>query len=365
MTGKLSLRLLLILLWIPCGSFSQGIFLDRSDPLKPILSVEITAADSNIVRTLVNENNVSKVFALYLIKNNKRLSVPVTGKYALNGKVLKYVPLSELGAGLEFEGEYTANGDTSFVHYLTPVAAEIDVPLPELEQIFPRSVDIPCNQLYFHIRFSQPMFPNKMAWQVVKIYDEDQEEIPKMWRERSYWLDSNRVLVLMIHPGRVKRGIGLDVPFKEEQEYVFLIDGELSDAFGRCVKMYSKTKFFASKDDYEIPKVNHKEVLVPARGTEDPLSIQFSEAMDYASIIDGVTITDEQGKLVKGNFWPLDNDATIEFFPGQEWIPGTYTITYGKIVADLAGNRLNRPFEMTSAEEVLKDEPIVFHFQIK
>ncbi len=365
MTGKFAnFFLFCALISIPCGVFSQGIFIDLSSPLLPVASVEVSPSDTERVRSYISNNTIHKYFRLLLVKDGKKLGVPVSGIYLLDDLTLLYHPMSPLGEGLQFEIDCTLEGEPNTGTFSTPSISVDDTPFSEVEQIFPRSTDIPCNELYFHVRFTQPMFPDPLAWKVVKVYD-DGEVIPKIWRERSYWLDSNRVLVLMIHPGRVKRGIGLDVPFVEGKSYYISVSGALKDQLGRDTRLDTETEFFATPDDYNIPKVLHKKTKVPLSGTDSPLQLIFSEAMDYASIIDGAQITDTAGDPVKGYFWPLDDDATFEFFPEAEWSPGDYQITLGKVVSDLAGNRLNRPFEMSAVEDKTKDKPISFPFRIK
>lgn len=360
-------KILIVLLLIPCGCFSQGIIVDDSSPLLPIIYIGIAPADTGLVSKTIENNTVNKLFGLHLVKQGIPMDIAVAGKYFLDGTTLFWYPMNALGEGLQFDAISTISGDTLSRKIETPQLEASDFPISEAEAFFPYSLhdSLPCNQLYFHVRFSQPMFPDRLAYRVASIWDETKNEfIPKLWRERSYWIDSNRVLVLMIHPGRVKRGIGLDLPFVAGNFYEFFVSGELTDHMGRPVKIDPyQQDFKAATADYTIPKIRFKQFIIPEVGDINTLVMIFSEEMDYASIVDGVTIHDEKGQRVDG--WFSAGDPEITFDPYVPWTPGKYTITFDKIVADLAGNRLNRLFEMSASEDVLKDEPVVWEFKIK
>ena len=348
---------------VPCGVFSQGtFFVNDADSYRPIIVVK--ASPGNVHSAQISGGTASNSLAMYLVKNGTPSNVPVSCTYRMANDSLIMKPIAKLGEGLEFIIRYKTGNDTLEQQYFTPVQTPVFSTPTEVETVFPLTDSIPKNVLFFHLRFTQPMQASKLAFQNVGIYDENGKKFERLWRERSYWLDDNKLLVIMVHPGRVKRGIDLEIPYEVGKEYEFRVDGAFTDIYGKTVQQDFRKKFVVIEPDYEIPTVAFDRFVVQSSQTEQKIDLYFNDKMDHASIIDGVKILDPDGSEVEG-LMTYVTDSHYEFVPMYDWKKGKYQIVFGEIVCDLAANRLNRLFEMDKSEEVLKDKDVIWEFEIK
>ncbi len=358
-------RLLTFLMLVPCEIFSQGtFFINEDSPLKPEISVDFDEGQDSTFKDKVSSGEIKKQFAIYLVREGKRSRIPVSSKYSVAARLVTLRPIGKLGEGLEFQLFYIDGTDTITQQYFTPKKESSNLEESIITEIFPLSDSIPRNILYFHMRFNNSMQPDKLAFERVGIYDDNGNKFERLWRERSYWLDDNKLLVIMVHPGRVKRGIDLEIPYEDGKDYEFRVSGEFMDVYGHPVKQSLTKKFHVIEEDYEIPIIDYDNFEVPEVGTENGLRITFKDPMDHASIVEGVWIKDSEGTQVDGRFL-YQSDSDFSFIPDSKWKAGRYELIFDKIVSDLAANRLNRPFEMDDPSEVYEDKPVVWQFVIK
>ena len=65
-----------------------------------------------------------------------------------------------------------------------------------------------------------------------------------------------------------------------------------------------------------------------------------------------LSVIDPSGKKVLGRVELGYGEMSWAFFPEQPWRPGDYRLAIGSLLEDLAGNRINRPFEVDIFERV-------------
>jgi len=349
----IQMKALILTLLCPLGVWAQDIQIDNSDPFQPVIHIE------NIYDGKLQTDSLDQVFKDQLtftqIIGGKPAPVAVSGKYENIDGDLTFKPLTALGAGLEFEIRYKSETQK----YQTPKPLNADAPLTYVESVFPASVEIPRNILFFHVQFSNTMLHDINGYENVRILDPSGKEIPTVWRQRSYWLEDQKILVLMVHPGKVKRGIDMEIPFQIGKTYTLEVLPEMQDVYGRAMAKPYTHQFTIIAEDYEMPKVLFDLIKLPKANSRKTLIIPFSEGMDHSSIVDGVKIYTSEGEQVKGMFTWNETDQTFGFVPDEKWVSGEYQIVFEKKVCDFANNRLNRPFEMKAKEEVLKDQQVV------
>jgi hypothetical protein len=177
-------------------------------------------------------------FAIFLLDSGKPVSYPVACTSRIEGDNIVIEPVFELVRGLTFEFRLYNDKDTLRTIFNT-------LPLDQggaitVQQVFPLTEKIPSNILMFHIVFSEPMQPDITAFRKVFIYDEQGKQKDRVWREKSNWSADGRHLVLMIHPGRIKRGIQYhdkDEPlFEPGKRYRLVIAESLMGMHNRLVR---------------------------------------------------------------------------------------------------------------------------------
>lgn len=344
--------LIFFALFFSCKQQKKEIYFDATNPVKPIITSKIPSSLLHSLKTNNNEVDVKKasnILSLYIIINDTVATNKIFGNYILKDDSLQFIPYFNLGYNLNFEAQLCIDGDTIKKRFSTPQAPVVTALPVQAIQIFPLTNKIPSNILLFHAIFSAPMNEDRMAFDKVQVLDETGKIKPKVWKEKSYWLDSAKHLVLMIHPGRIKRGIDylkeLGPVFEPGKKYTILLTTELKDQYGRPLQKEYRKTFTIIPPDRAIPKLLQTNFKKPKLNTQDPLQFCFSEPMDYGLVCTEIKVFNAHNQLVEGKFYPV-NDMAWNFIPKQTWKNEQYTVEFNATIADLASNHLNRPFEV-------------------
>ena len=322
--------------------------------MRPTITVNITDEKAKVVAGDVA--GASSILSLYMIINDTPAGVPVSGGYLLKDAELSFTPTYTLGYSKQFEVQYKVGGQLVAKRFTMP-SKPTPGAVASVVTAYPMSDTIPYNTLFFHVRFSEPMLDDKDAYKHVKIFDENGVERERPWRQKSFWLDSNKLLVLMIHPGRVKTGIHYESPlFDSGKNYTIKIETGIKDANGQTLRAGYTQQYFVNGEDRICPKADIDRKLLPQAQTREPIFLSFSENMDHASVTDGTIIYDQAGKPVPCIVSAVDNDRNYQVIPIQNWQKGKYTLVLKSAVYDVAANRIRRLFETTNIKEMETDK---------
>ncbi|OSZ77997.1 hypothetical protein CAP35_06930 [Chitinophagaceae bacterium IBVUCB1] len=332
--------------------------------MHPTITVSIT--DEKAKMLAVDVTMASNILSLYMIINDTPASVPVSGSYLLKDSELSFSPRYTLGNSTVFEIQYQGGGEIMTKRFTTPSKPNPNA-LATVVTTYPLSDTIPYNTLFFHVRFSESMLDDKYAYKHVKVYDENGVERERPWRQKSFWLDSNKLLVLMIHPGRVKTGIHYESPlFDSGKHYTIKIEQEIKDKNVQKLRAEYTRQYFVNGEDRICPKVEMVHKVLPHAQTKEPIILSFSESMDHASVTEGTMIYDGAGKPMPCIVRATANDSDYQVIPIQNWRKGRYTFVLKSSVYDVAANRIRRPFETTNIKEMETDKlNTTFTFRIK
>lgn len=330
---------------------------------KPEISIQIAGSMAATLRSQHTINGGS-VLRLHLVSHDTVNNLPVYGSYRLIGKCLTFTPLYDLGESLTYEIQYIIGRHLLSKRFTVP-GQEKKTGSCEIS-FFPSTDTIPQNILFFHARFSTPMHWDNKGFVHFNILDEKGVVIENVWRQKSYWLDSGRLLLLMIHPGRVKSGIHYIGPvFEVGKSYTIKIDDSMQDADNNAVQIVGSKQYFISPEDRISPKIKYVTNAV-SRNTKDPIEIHFTESMDYASTISNIKIYGAGNNYLASEVVLKNADSVVCISPGRKWKHGTYKIVLQPAVSDIAANRINRLFEITDIKEKKKDTIYVIkHFEVK
>lgn len=347
------------------GSQAQtnGLFIDSSDQLHPIISIELPA---ETLRTVEKQEDYRSLLAFFLVRASGISTIPVSGRYTKGVDQIHFEPLTDLGNDLLFSIRHvTKTGDKAQTSYRTPKAVLLHKNPPEVLQIYPASEVLPENILCFHVLFDRPMVEDPGAYEKARIFS-DGKEVPFVWKHAAYWTHGGRLLVLMVHPGRVKRGISyLGKAFEAGRSYTLVIEQEIKDPQGRMLTQSIRKEFSIGKADHKIPKIKKAKMVFPEAADLAPIQLTFSEAMDFACMVEGLQVLDASDNLLPVSIAPL-NDQVYEVTPLKAWPPGTYRLVLTPVVGDLCGNRFNRKFETTQKPSArLLNTSQIFEFVVE
>lgn len=286
---------------------------------------------------------------------------PLGGSYRVDAGTLVFQPRYPLQPGLHYRavlrgaGNHTPPAEviTKTFAIAKPEAAASTV----VEQVYPSTNRVPENQLKFYLHFSAPMSRGE-AYRRIHLLDSAGQPIPLPFLEidQELWDREGRRLTLLFDPGRVKRDLlpnrEAGSPLREGESYTLVVDREWLDAAGNPLRQEFRKPFQAGAPDYDPPSTQNWKVTAPAAQSTDALVIQFPEPLDYALLSRVIQVTTPTGDPVEGSI-ELDREETRwQFRPREPWRKGDYVLEVATLLEDLAGNSLDRPFEVDVFEKV-------------
>jgi hypothetical protein len=217
-------------------------------------------------------------------------------------------------------------------------------------KIYPTADVLPANHLKFYVYFSQPMRGGKDIFSQIEILDRDGNAIPDAWLADELWDETGQVLIIYIHPGRIKWGLVLrDVlgpVLRPDHEYSFVVRGDMVDANGHKLGKDVAKKFRTSAEDRQRVNLGAWQVQPPKAGTLQPLSVSFRKSLDHKSLERFLAIRDGQGSSVAGRIATGKDEISWSFTPAQPWKNEDYHLLVNGRLEDVAGNTPLRPFDL-------------------
>jgi hypothetical protein len=303
--------------------------------------------------------------SLHLLRDRDTADVAVAAAYSARAGGLEMTLLTELDYGAAYVLKWQSVSGSHAVIYRTP-SRPVSKPAALLAR-YPQVDTVPANLLLMQFRFDAPMRPDPEVWTRIHIREDrdDAAEIPFAWRQRCFWLDSNRVLQLMIHPGRVKTGIHYGGPLLiAGRSYRIDIDSGFVDAHGNVLGPLPVQRLTAAPEDRTMPVVEVVTIALAAASLA-PVAIRFSERMDYSGALTGIRIIDSKG--ADRSFEPrLSADGrTISLYPERPWEAGRYRLELNAELRDSGANTLRRMFEVRNLKAAAKDRvPLTYELSV-
>ena len=97
------------------------------------------------------------------------------------------------------------------------------------------------------------------------------------------------------------------------------------------------------------PDPKNWRVTPPRAGTSDPLVIYFPKPLDYALLQHEIEVTGVTGKVAVAR-----DETEWRFTPDGPWKAGDYTIVIRTTLEDLAGNHINRAFDVDTFDPITR-----------
>ena len=89
---------------------------------------------------------------------------------------------------------------------------------------------------------------------------------------------------------------------------------------------------------------------MPKRETADSFVVEFPKPLDRALLEHELDIADSNGHSIRGTAQIDHEEMRWSFVPENPWKAGRYTLRVGSLLADLAGNMVDRPFEIDALD---------------
>jgi hypothetical protein len=357
----------LLLLLLPGGTPSDAV---RVAPRDNGTSIEVTAtlpaklADKLPAGKLSQEDGQNWL-RLHLVNNGKE-GPAIFGSYQRKGNQLLFVPTYPLQPDYLYRVRF-APPDAPPVTVDYKVPPRPPRPPAEIVKLLPTDDVLPANHLRFYIYFSQPMRGGSEIFEQIRLLDADGKEVSDPWLHDELWNDDSTMLILYIHPGRIKWGVLLRLlmgPVLEpDRQYTLVISGDLMDGDGRKLGKEFRKKFSTTAEDRKRIELTSWKVKAPKAGTTNPVTIDFPKAIDHLGLERFLTVTDAKGNKVAGKVEVTRGERSWRFHPAQAWTAQEYAISVDERLEDVAGNTPAQPFDVDADAPVLAPQRLTLTFR--
>lgn len=304
---------------------------------------------------------------------------PIVGTYRIEASELIFQPRFPLEPGLGYRVTFNPAWPPDAGPLHTDLTATFRIPKPDadptthVQQVYP-SIDIlPENQLKFYLHFSAPMSRGEV-YRWIHLLDETGQPVvlPFLELGEELWDYDGKRLTLLFDPGRIKRGVRpleeVGPAIEAGKRYTLVIERNWRDAEGRPLTEGYEKSFSVSAPDRTSPGIQSWHLAPPREGSTDPLIVEFPEPLDQALLLHVLEVTDSDGNRIEGSIRIDRWETRWQFTPQQPWSAGDYHLEIETILEDLAGNRVDRLFEVDvfeRIEEQVTRETVTLAFKVR
>ena len=278
------------------------------------------------------------------------------GQYRLEQSALVFAPQFPIQPGVRYRAVAKIPG-------MSPVSLVVDIPKPVVkpttivDRVYPSTNVLPENQLKFYIHFSAPM-ARGFAYEHIALLDGSGKKVDAPFLElgEELWDPEGRRFTLFFDPGRIKRGLlshqELGVALHEGRRYTLVIDKGWKDAEGNVMAAEFRKAFTVGRADRKPLDIKSWRIRKTAAGNQTAITVEFSEPLDHALLERELDVVDSSGTSMRGSASIGPGERSWIFTPESAWKKGRYELRVGTVLADLAGNMIDRPFEIDVFEKV-------------
>jgi hypothetical protein len=325
---------------------------------------------ASLSRAKLDHSHWERVFALYVVSDGATSATPVLGEYNAVADRLQFSPRFPLRPGLSYRavfdpaaiprvaprersspGPSPGPGEDGRVEIVLTVPAPPPAQPTVVEAVYP-SVDVlPENLLKFYIHFSAPMQRGDIYRHIRLLTGKGEPvDLPFLELAEELWDASGTRLTLLLDPGRVKQELKphqeVGRALAKGHDYLLAISADWRDAHGNRLASEFRKQFRVTAPDVQQPDPRRWRLSVPSVGTRQPLVVAFVEPLDQAMLQHVIRVIDPADDVLDGHITVGKHEMDWSFRPATPWLGGTYRLEVDGTLEDLAGNSIERPFEV-------------------
>ena len=300
----------------------------------------------------------------------------VSGSYLLHEDEVAFIPTFPFESGVKYRAIFDPRPLGSLpaeelleLEFLIP-CEKAPASLTEVTHIYPSDDVLPENVLRFYVCFSNSMQRGR-AQQEISLLDSDGQVVADaLYRPPvELWDRSMRHLTVLLDPGRLKRWVGpnteLGPPLKAGQQYTLEIGSGMIDAYSHPLRECLRKQFVAGEPLRQPISIESWRVLPPTTGSREPLVLMFARPLDWALLLQTMTIATPEGSVINGRITVDQCERRWSFMPASPWSAGEYHIRVGSSLEDVCGNSMTGAFDrpLRKDEELMATRPS-FTFQL-
>jgi hypothetical protein len=213
--------------------------------------------------------------------------------------------------------------------------------------VTPSGNTVPENLLRIELHLARPL-PRPLAMDRVHLLDDEGQDIPDAFLDLPLPGDDGRTIALLLHPGRVKTGVGANLALgralhADETVTLVVDDPQLGPPLRKRWRVDAP-----ARQAFVGPGLA---IDVPRAGTRAPLQVRFGTPLT-ASSIRLLAVRGPAGERVAGSPAFRDGETAWRFVPARPWRAGEYALRVHPLLEDVAGNRGCAPFEAAALADV-------------
>ena len=278
------------------------------------------------------------------------------GRYRLENGALVFAPQFPPQPGVTYKAVARIPGSPPLSALFSIPKADM-TPTVAVDRVYPSANVLPENQLKFYVHFSGSM-ARGFAYEHISLFDESgtRVNVPFLELGEELWDPTGRRFTLFFDPGRIKRGLlsqqELGIALREGKRYSLVIDKGWKDAEGRQLVSDFRKTFTVGPADRKTIDLKAWSIRRPPAGTRNVLTVVFPTPLDHGILQRELDIVTSSGVIIEGGVTVGADEKSWNFTPDGAWKKGSYTLRVGTALADLAGNMIDRPFEIDVFERV-------------
>ena len=284
------------------------------------------------------------------------------GRWRLEDSAIRFEPRFPIAPGLELVARWHGSSAPLTEGSPTP-NLEARHRVPDLERppatrvlaVYPSAPVVPANLLRFYLHFSAPMSARHVVPHV-RLVDDAGGTIQTAFVEipEGLWAPERRRLTLLVHPGRVKRGVGpntaLGPVLEAGHSYRLEVGVEALDADMLPLSEPFVHHFETTTEDSTRPAPQRWRLETPTAGSREPLVAHLEEAADHALLTRRPRVESAAGQRIEGQVEIADGERRWSFVPEAPWQAEDHLLVVPNDLEDPSGNRVDRSFEEAPGE---------------
>ena len=231
------------------------------------------------------------------------------------------------------------------------------VEAPRVTAVFPSGERVPANLLKLYVHFSRPMATGEV-YRRIRLLDAGGDEVahPFLELDEELWNRGGTRVTVFFDPGRVKRELRPNAEVGPAlvagETYTIDIDAAWPSADGVPLAGVHRRTLRVEDPDRTSPDPAAWSLTPPLAGTRDPLVLAFPEPLDHALLERLLWIRGPDNVEVDGEVRVGDRERVWSFRPVGSWAAGVHQLVVGSALEDLAGNSVDRLFEVEVFREI-------------
>ncbi|MCH8829171.1 MAG: hypothetical protein IID45_06295, partial [Planctomycetes bacterium] len=337
---------------------------DDGDSSRVVVTVSFDdAALFQRLRSQVDHTDLANAITLRLSQTDRPSAIPAAttgpsmfGRLDVDVQGLRFHPAVSLVPGETYVAAWDPSRFTAVEGLPRRTMTRIyRVPVqkaspPRILAIYPSGDRLPANHLKFYLRFSEPMRQEDVFRYFHLENLTTGKRVLRPFRHTELWSHDGLRFTLWFHPGRQKPGVNLNVELGpiliKGNRYRLVVSAAWNSEKGVPLgDVVQKTFTAADMDDIQ-PAVSNWSLNSPKAGTREPLVCRFPQPLDWALLHSELRIEQSSGERMPGRIEVGKDERTWSFHPAAAWQPGRYRLMVNSLLEDLAGNSIERKFNV-------------------